>query len=60
VDRRRFLLTALAGALGTPLAVGAQPARKVRIGVLSTADGPEWEVSPDSADSRLEWSGRLI
>jgi ABC-type uncharacterized transport system substrate-binding protein len=44
VDRRRFLLTSLAGALGAPLAVGAQQAKKVRIGVLSTADGPEWEV----------------
>ncbi len=44
VDRRRFLLTSLAAALGAPLAVGAQQAKKVRIGVLSTADGPEWEV----------------
>jgi putative tryptophan/tyrosine transport system substrate-binding protein len=44
MNRRRFLLTSLAGALGLPLAVGAQQAKKVRIGVISTADGPEWEV----------------
>jgi len=44
MDRRHFLLTSLAGALGVPLAVGAQQAKKVRIGVISTADGPEWEV----------------
>ena len=35
MDRRRFLLTSLAGALATPLAAGAQQAAKVpRIGVL--------------------------
>src|SRR5262245_36113862 len=37
MDRRRFLLTSLAGAVATPLAAGAQQAVKVyRIGVLST------------------------
>jgi putative ABC transport system substrate-binding protein len=37
VDRRRFLLTSLAGALATPLAAGAQQAREVaRIGYLGT------------------------
>jgi putative ABC transport system substrate-binding protein len=36
VDRRRFLMTALAGALAAPLAAGAQPVGKVsRIGLLS-------------------------
>ena len=36
MDRRRFLLTSLAGALAAPLAAGAQqPARTVRIGYLS-------------------------
>jgi ABC-type uncharacterized transport system substrate-binding protein len=36
MDRRRFLLTSLAGALAAPLAVRAQPAQKVwRIGYLS-------------------------
>jgi len=35
MDRRRFLLTALAGAFAAPLAVEAQPVRKVaRLGVL--------------------------
>jgi putative ABC transport system substrate-binding protein len=35
MDRRRFVLTSLAGALATPLAAGAQQAVKVyRIGVL--------------------------
>ena len=37
MDRRRFLLTSLAGALAVPLAAGAQQAGKVaRIGYLST------------------------
>jgi putative ABC transport system substrate-binding protein len=35
VDRRRFLLTSLAGALAGPLGAGAQQARIPRIGVLS-------------------------
>jgi putative tryptophan/tyrosine transport system substrate-binding protein len=38
MDRRRFLLTSLAGALAAPLAAEAQPARKVpRIGILTLA-----------------------
>ena len=40
MDRRRFLLTSLAGALGAPLAVEAQQAGKVyRIGVLLPLGG---------------------
>jgi putative ABC transport system substrate-binding protein len=36
VDRRRFLLTSLAGALAAPLGAGAQPSGRVyRIGILS-------------------------
>jgi hypothetical protein len=36
MDRRRFLLTSLAGALAAPLAAGAQQASKMsRIGFLS-------------------------
>jgi putative ABC transport system substrate-binding protein len=35
VDRRRFLLTSLAGAFAAPLAAVAQPARVARIGYLS-------------------------
>jgi putative ABC transport system substrate-binding protein len=41
MDRRRFLLTTLAGALAAPLAAGAQPVGKVyRIGVLSPGTAP--------------------
>ena len=44
MDRRRFLLTSLAGAFAVPLAVEAQSSSKSwRIGILNTADGPEWE-----------------
>jgi putative ABC transport system substrate-binding protein len=35
VDRRRFMLTSLAGALAAPLAAGAQPTKILKIGVLS-------------------------
>jgi hypothetical protein len=39
VDRRRFLLTSLAGALAAPLSAGAQQAARVaRIGVLTVED----------------------
>ena len=38
MDRRRFLLTSLAGALAAPLAARAQPTGKVnRIGFIVTA-----------------------
>jgi hypothetical protein len=41
MDRRRFLLTSLAGVFAAPFAAEAQPARKVwRIGYLS--GGSEW------------------
>jgi hypothetical protein len=36
VDRRRFLLTSLAGALAAPLAAGAQVAKVARIGYLAS------------------------
>jgi hypothetical protein len=40
MDRRRFLLTSLAGALAVPLAVEGQQAAKVaRIGYLATNPG---------------------
>jgi putative ABC transport system substrate-binding protein len=39
VDRRRFLLTSLTGAIAGPLAAEAQPARKIpRVGVLVPAE----------------------
>src|SRR5262245_45524473 len=42
MDRRRFLLTSLAGALGAPLAAGAQQARKVwQIGYLAAGNRSE-------------------
>ena len=45
MDRRRFLLTSLAGAIAAPLAAGAQPPGKIaRIGVVSSG-GPEQERS---------------
>jgi putative ABC transport system substrate-binding protein len=41
VDRRRFLLTSVAGVLAAPLAVEAQPAGKVaRVGILSVGTAP--------------------
>jgi putative ABC transport system substrate-binding protein len=41
MDRRRFLLTSLAGALAAPLAAGAQqPARRYQIAFLSATTGP--------------------
>ena len=48
MDRRRFLLTSLAGALATPLAVEAQQAGKVyRIGILSGASPISVMLGPD-------------
>jgi putative ABC transport system substrate-binding protein len=45
VDRRRFLLTSLAGALATPLAAGAQQAEKLpRVGFLSAHSGSDPQV----------------
>jgi hypothetical protein len=41
MDRRCFLLTSLAGALGAPLAAEAQQARVRRVGVLGTSPPPE-------------------
>ena len=44
MDRRRFLLTSLAGALVAPLAAGAQPAGKVwRVGILGNENSAPWE-----------------
>jgi putative tryptophan/tyrosine transport system substrate-binding protein len=59
MDRRRFLVTSLAGTLGVPLAVGAQQAKKVRIGVFSTADGPVWEVFRQTLRNLGYTAGRL-
>ena len=43
IERRRFLLTSLAGALGAPLVAGAQPAERVyRVGLVSLGGDPLW------------------
>jgi putative ABC transport system substrate-binding protein len=42
MDRRRFLLTSLAGALAGPLAAGAQAGKIYRIGVLANVSGGAW------------------
>jgi putative ABC transport system substrate-binding protein len=50
VDRRRFLLTSLAGALGAPLAAGAQQVGKVyRIGMLAAESAQTQEQFAQSA-----------
>jgi len=56
MDRRRFLLTSLAGALTAPLAVkGQQVPRAYRVGVLSPGSAPpghsmrSWTASATSA-----------
>jgi hypothetical protein len=58
MDRRRFVLTALAGALAVPLAAEAQPAGKVyRVGRLAGGtEAPTLEISP----SLLACADRLI
>jgi putative ABC transport system substrate-binding protein len=43
VDRRRFLLTSLAGALAAPLAAGAQAGKVARVGILSVGTAPSPE-----------------
>ena len=44
MDRRRFLVTSLAGALVRPLAAGAQAASLIRIGLLAPASPSEPQV----------------
>jgi len=53
VDRRRFLVTSLAGALATPLAAEAQGARKVRIGYLSGNPRSDTQQAVDAFRARL-------
>jgi putative ABC transport system substrate-binding protein len=43
MDRRRFLLTSLAGALAAPLAAGAQAGKMWRIGFLGAATPARFE-----------------
>jgi len=52
MDRRRFLLTSLAGVLATPLAAEAQPAGKVyRIGCLYAGGDPGRVAGDAGADA---------
>jgi putative ABC transport system substrate-binding protein len=49
MDRRRFVLTSLAGALAAPLAAGAQAGKVARIGLLSPAPASAAVRSPYDA-----------
>ena len=53
MDRRRFLLTSLAGALGAPLAAEAQQARVRRVGVLGASPPPP-DLASTTAKNALE------
>ena len=56
MDRRRFLLTSLAGVLAAPLAAGAQQSGKVyRIGVLSSGCGASRDCSRVSSETPRAW-----
>jgi putative ABC transport system substrate-binding protein len=58
VDRRRFLLTSLAGALAAPLAVEAQKAgRSYRIGFLALSPGEDTSSSTKALLNRLHELG---
>jgi putative ABC transport system substrate-binding protein len=57
MDRRRFLLTSLAGALAAPLAAGAQAAGKVwRIGFLAGTTVPELDAALRNGLRELGWT----
>ena len=58
MDRRRFLLTSLAGALATPLAAEGQPtARMFRIGFLPSGPGPAHRRQLEALDEGLRALG---
>jgi hypothetical protein len=61
MDRRRFLLTSVVGALAMPLAADAQPTAKVpRIdaegALVDVAYVEELRPSPDHTDVRISWT----
>jgi putative ABC transport system substrate-binding protein len=61
VTRRAFLGTLAAGLLAAPLAAQAQQANRTwRIGVLSTADGPEWEAFREGLRALGDVEGRNL
>jgi ABC-type uncharacterized transport system substrate-binding protein len=55
MDRRRFLLTSLAGALASPVAIGAQPAKVQRVGVLHLTSSTPYFEAFRSALRDLGW-----
>ena len=57
MDRRRFLLTSLAGALAAPLAADAQQAKLVRIGFLSGNPASDTEETFDAFRMKLRTLG---
>jgi putative ABC transport system substrate-binding protein len=57
MDRRRFLLTSLAGALAAPLAAEAQQAKLVRIGFLSGNPASDTEETFDAFRMKLRTLG---
>jgi tetratricopeptide (TPR) repeat protein len=58
LNRRRFLLTSLAGALAAPLSAGAQQAgRLYRIGYLSPDSGPSLTATPSG---KVCWRARAV
>jgi putative ABC transport system substrate-binding protein len=58
MDRRRFLLTSLAGVLAGPLAAGAQPQAQVsRIGVIPSGSPAMSAASLDAFRQRLRELG---
>jgi hypothetical protein len=66
MDRRRLLLTALAGALAGPLIAEAQPSKKVRIGYLSSNPPSDTEDAIAAFRTKLrdrgyiDWQNLLI
>jgi putative tryptophan/tyrosine transport system substrate-binding protein len=59
MDRRRFLLTSLAGAIAAPLAAEAQQSVKARIGVLSVGANPRSASFYAAFEQRLRELGHI-
>ena len=51
MDRRRFLLTSLAGAAAGPLAAGAQDLRVYQVGLVSIGSAPDSALNPEGSQS---------
>ena len=59
MDRRRFLLASLAGAIAAPFGVGAQQAGKARVGVLSVGANPRSASIYAAFEQRLRELGHI-